>query len=74
MVQDLDACYLKGYHLSHNTFLKIQIQDFKNFFCSKKSKLKDQKFAPPYENMAELAKKEDKKKRFQGHRQKCTGE
>ena len=70
MVWDLDAYCLRGHRLSHNTFSKVQIQDFNNkdFSYSKKPKPKDPKLVLPCDNMAtELAKKEDrknKKKRF----------
>ena len=67
MVWDSNARCPKDHHLSHNTSLKVQTQGFKDFFRSKKSKLWDLKAALVHDDMAELAKKEDrkdKKKRF----------
>lgn len=50
-------------HVSYNIFSNIQAQSShnKNFFCSKKSKPKDQKPTPPYDNGAKLIKKKNKK-------------
>ena len=72
IVQDSDTRYPRSYRLSHNTFLKVQTKGSKDFFHSEKSKLKDPKPALSRDNMAEPAKKEDrkkKKKRLQGCRQ-----
>ena len=65
MVWNLDAHCPKDYFPSHNTFLKMQTQgsSHKNLPHSEKAKHKDQKSAPPCENMVELAKKEGKKKK-----------
>lgn len=55
----------------------MQTQGFKDSFCSKKSKPKDPKLAPSFDNAVELAKKKDRKdnkKRFQGKKQKHTRE
>ena len=70
MVRDLDTRCLKGHRQSHNTSSKMQTQSSSNndLSCSEKPKNKDLKSAPPRGNAAELAKKEDKKKRLQGRR------
>ena len=67
MIWDLDIRCPKGYCLFHNSFLKVQNQDFKNSFCFKKSKFKDLKLTLSYDNIIELTKKKikkNKKKRF----------
>ena len=67
MIWDLDIYCPKSHCSSHNTSLKIQIQDFKNFFHSEKSKPRNLKSALSHDNTAKLPKKDnkkDKKKRF----------
>ena len=66
MARNSDAHCLKGYRLSHNTSSKVQTQDssHKDLLCSKKSKNKDPKSAPPRGNAVEPTKKENKKKRL----------
>ena len=64
MVWDLDTYYLRSYYLSHNTFLKIQIQSSynKDFFYSEKPKSKNLKPVLSYNNITiKLARKKDKK-------------
>ena len=76
MVRDSDAHYSRRHRLSYNTFSKMQTQssNYKDLPCSKESKSKDPKSAPPCNNMAEPAKKEGKKKKkSQRHRRECTG-
>ena len=68
MVWDSDVHYFKSHYPSHNISLKMQTQSSKDFFCSKKLKLKDPKSALSHDNTAELPEindKKDKKKRFQ---------
>ena len=75
MVQDLNARYPKGYRLFHNTSLKVQTQGSKNSSSSEELKPKDSKPALLRDNVAEPAKKEDrkeKKKRFQNQRREHT--
>ena len=80
MVWDLNAYCPRGYHLSYNTFLKVQTQgsNNKDSSHSKKPKSKDPKPALPRDDaVIEPAKKEDKKdkkKRFWGQRREYTGE
>ena len=77
IVRDLNTCYPKSHRPSHNTSSKMQIQgsNHKHSPCSKESKSKDLKSAPPRSNMAEPAKKEgEKKKKSQGHKRKRIGE
>lgn len=62
IVWDLDVCYLKDHCLSYNTSSKVQTKGFKDFSQSEDPKLKNLKFAPPRDNMAKPAKKENKKK------------
>lgn len=69
MVKDLDIYCPRSYHLSYNTFLKVQTQNFNNkyFFHSEKSKPKVSMSAPLCDNVVEPAKKKNrknKKKRF----------
>lgn len=69
MVENLDAHYRRGYHLSYNISSKLQTQGFNsmNFFCFKKLKPKDPKLAPSRINATKSPKqkhKKDKKKRF----------
>ena len=61
IVFDLNTHYFKSHCLSYNTFLKMQTQGFKDFFYSKKPKLKDFKLNPLCNNIAELPKKKIKK-------------
>lgn len=72
IVQNLDAHCLNNYYLSQNTFSKVQTQSSKDFSHFKKTKPKNLKSALPYNNMVELAKKKNKKKKFLGQKQKCT--
>ena len=77
MIWDLDAYYLRGHRLSHNTFSKLQIQGFNDFSSFKKSKPKDPKPTPLFDNAVELVKKKnrkDKKKRFWDQMWKHTKE
>ena len=77
MVWDLDVCGLESYHLSSNTFLKVQTQGSKDFSRLKKPKSKDSKSTLSYDNMAEFPKKEDKKnkkKKFQNQKWEYTKE
>ena len=70
IVWDLDVYCPRGYHLSHNTSLKIQTQSSNNkdFSCSEELKLKYLKPILSCDNaIAELIKKKDRKdqkKRF----------
>ena len=67
IVQDSNVHCSRGHRPSHNTFLKVQTQGFKDSSRSKKPKPKDPKPVPSRDNAAELAKKKDKKgkkKRF----------
>ena len=52
----------------------MQTKGFKDFSQSEDPKLKNLKFAPPRDNMAKPAKKENKKKKSQEHKRKCTRE
>ena len=75
MVRDLDTHWPRGYRLSHNIFLKMQTQGFKDYSRFKKSKPKDLKPALSRDNAPEPAKKKnkkDKKKRFHGQRREHT--
>ena len=70
MIWDLDAHCPKGYRLSHNTSSKIQTQgsNHKNSLYTKKPKNKHLKSALLRGNVAEPAKKENKKKRLSGRK------
>ena len=77
MVRDSDGSCSRGHRPSYNTFSKMQTQGFKDSFHSKKPKPKDPKLAPPRDDVAKPAKKEDrkkKKKRFLNQRREHTGE
>ena len=77
MVRDLDAHCLRGHRSSHNTSSKVQTQGSKDFSRSKELKPKDPKPALLRDNVAEPAKKEnkkEKKKRFWNQRRDHTGE
>ena len=74
MVRDSDAHCPRGHRSSQNTFSKVQTQgsSHKDLPRSEKPKPKDPKPAPSCDNVAEPAKKEDKKnkkKRLQNQRQ-----
>lgn len=62
MVKNLDVHCPRSHCLSHNIFSKMQTQGSKDSFCSEKPKNKNLKSVLVYDNMAELVKKEDKKK------------
>ena len=73
MIRDSDIHCSKGHHSSHNTSSKVQTQGFshKNLLRFEEPKPKDPKPAPSRDNVAEPAKKEDKKdkkKRLQNHK------
>lgn len=75
MVWDIDFHYFRSHCLSYNILAKVQIQSSnnKNFFCFKKSKLKNAKPTLPCENTAEPVKKKNKKnekKKFQRQKRK----
>ena len=75
IVWDLDARCPRGHHLSHNTFSKVQTQgsSYKDSPRSEEPKPKDPKPASSRDDMAEPAKKEDrkdKKKKLQNRRRK----
>ena len=79
MVWELDARCPKGHRLSHNTSSKVQTQgsSHKDSPRSEKPKPKNPKPAPSYDNIAEPAKKEDKKekkKRLRNQKREHTGE
>ena len=65
MVWKSDARCFRGYRPSHNNFLKVQTQgsSYKDSPRSEKPKPKDPKPAPSCDNVAEPAKKEDKKEK-----------
>ena len=66
-VRDLDAHCPRGHRPSHNTSLKVQTQGFKDSSRSKKLKPMDPNPALSCNDVAESAKKEDrkdKKKKF----------
>ena len=66
MVRDSDIRCPQGHHLSNNTVSKVQTQKTaaKDSSRLEKLKTKDPKSVPPHDNLAELAKKKDKQKRF----------
>ena len=66
MVRDSDIYWLQGHCPSNNTALKVYTQETtaKDFSCPNKPKIKNPKSVPPYNNPAELAKKENKQKKF----------
>ena len=77
MVWNLDVRCPRGHRLSHNIFLKMQIQGFKDFSCSKKPKPKDSKPVLLCDNAAKPAKikdQKDKKKRFRNQKREHTEE
>ena len=72
MVRDLDIHCPQSHCLSNNTALKVQTQEttVKDSSYPKKPKTKDLKSVPLHDNLAELAKKEDKQKRFKRQRER----
>ena len=77
MVRKSDAHCPRGHCPSHNTSSKVQTQgsSHKDLPYPEEPKPKDPNLAPSYDNVAEPAKKEDKKekkKRFQNQRWKYT--
>ena len=71
IVWDLDAHCSQGQRPSHNTSSKMQSLDSKDSSHPKKPKPKDLKSALSHDNVAEPAKKKnrkDKKKRFRNQR------
>ena len=77
MVRYWDAHGPRCHRLSHNTSSKVQTQGSKDSSCIKEPKPKDSKPALLCDNVAEPAKKEnrkDKKKRFRNQRREHTEE
>ena len=63
MVRESDARCPRGHRPSHNTFSKVQTQGSKDSSRSKEPKSKDPKPAPSRDNVAEPAKKENRKEK-----------